>query len=159
MTDEPVLLEIGVIGRAHGLKGEVSVSLSTNVADRLTVGASFETAGGPLVIVAMRPHQDRQLVTFDGVADRSAAEALKGTPLMAEALGGDPEDGFWVHELIGLQVRDSSGTDRGVVASVEANPASDLLVLDSGALVPVDFVVHVTDGVVEIDPPDGLFDL
>jgi 16S rRNA processing protein RimM len=45
------------------------------------------------------------------------------------------------------------------VAAVEANPAHDLLVLDDGALVPMVFVVEQRDGVVVIDPPDGLFDL
>ena len=45
------------------------------------------------------------------------------------------------------------------MTAVEANPAHDLLVLDSGALVPMVFVVEQRDGVVVIDPPDGLFDL
>ena len=43
--------------------------------------------------------------------------------------------------------------------TVEVNPASDLLVLDGGALVPLRFVVSTDDGVVTVDPPDGLFDL
>jgi len=47
----------------------------------------------------------------------------------------------------------------GRVVSVEANPAHDLLVLDGGALVPMVFVVEQRDGVVVIDPPEGLFDL
>jgi 16S rRNA processing protein RimM len=47
----------------------------------------------------------------------------------------------------------------GRVTAVEANPAHDLLVLDGGALVPMVFVVEQRDGVVVIDPPDGLFDL
>ena len=51
------------------------------------------------------------------------------------------------------------GTERGVVTAVEANPASDLLVLDTGHLVPLRFVVARDDGRVTIDPPAGLFDL
>ena len=47
----------------------------------------------------------------------------------------------------------------GVVEAVEANPASDLLVLDTGALVPLRFVIRVDDGRIEVDAPDGLFDL
>ena len=159
MGDRPLLLEIGVIGRAHGLKGEVSVSLSTNVTGRLVEGSTFETDHGPLTVLRLRPHQGRELVTFEGVTDRSAAEQLSGTRLLAEPLDEQPEDGYWAHELIGSTARDSAGVDRGVIVEVEANPASDLLVLDTGALVPVHFIVGVADRFVDIDPPDGLFDL
>ncbi|MGC8466174.1 MAG: ribosome maturation factor RimM, partial [Acidimicrobiales bacterium] len=69
-----------------------------------------------------------------------------------------------VHRLIGLTVRERNGVVRGVVVAVEANPASDLLVLDTNALVPLTFVVEVTeesDGTraIVIDAPEGLFDL
>ena len=49
-------------------------------------------------------------------------------------------DALWVHELVGATVRDAAGTALGTVASVEANPASDLMVLESGGLIPVRFV-------------------
>jgi 16S rRNA processing protein RimM len=159
VAEKSELLEIGTIGRAHGLKGEVSVNLSTNVADRLVVGGTLDTDRGRLTVRTIRPHQQRQLVTFDGVDDRTAAEALMGVRLLAEPLDAPPEDGYWVHDLIGARVREPDGTERGVVSSIEANPASDLLVLDSGALVPVRFVSSVLDGVVEVDVPEGLFDL
>ncbi len=51
------------------------------------------------------------------------------------------------------------GTEHGVCVSVLANPAADLLELDSGALVPSNFVVSNADGVVLVDTPEGLFDL
>jgi 16S rRNA processing protein RimM len=70
----------------------------------------------------------------------------------------------WVHQVIGAEVRDVRGIARGRCLSVIANPANDLLELDSGALVPVNFVTSVTsdDGVaftVVVDPPEGLFEL
>ena len=102
------------------------------------------------------------LVYFEGVADRTAAEALQGVELTAAPLGDDVElddDELWVHEVVGAEVRDRAGAVVGRVVSVEANPAHDLLVLDGGALVPMVFVVEQRDGVVVIDPPDGLFDL
>ena len=78
--------------------------------------------------------------------------------LLAEPI--DDPDTLWIHELIGCRVRSQDGVDRGVVESVQANPASDLLVLDSGALVPLRFVVgEPADGVIAVDVPDGLFDL
>jgi 16S rRNA processing protein RimM len=64
-----------------------------------------------------------------------------------------------VHELVGASVRLPDGTEVGTVAEVEANPASDLLVLDSGTLVPVVFITGQEPGQVTIDPPEGLLDL
>jgi 16S rRNA processing protein RimM len=64
-----------------------------------------------------------------------------------------------VHELIGATAVLVDGTEVGTVDGVEANPASDLLVLDSGALVPVVFVTAHEPGRVTIDPPEGLLDL
>jgi 16S rRNA processing protein RimM len=159
MSEERALLDIGTIGRPHGLQGEVVVKLSTNVDDRLHVGATFVTDLRVLDVRSVRPHQGHQLVTFDGIADRAAAESIRGLVLRAEPLDEPPAEGYWVHDLIGSRVAELDGLERGVVEAIEANPASDLLVLDSGALVPVQFVVRVGAGLVEIDPPEGLFDL
>ena len=71
----------------------------------------------------------------------------------------DP-DALWVHELIGSLVDDGSGTELGRVTGVQANPASDLLVLDGGGLIPLRFVTGSDPGVrVTVDIPDGLLDL
>ena len=78
--------------------------------------------------------------------------------LRAEAVDGDDEE-LWVHELVGVSVVLIDGTPVGTVQAVQANPASDLLVLDSGALVPVVFITAHDEGAVTIDPPEGLFDL
>lgn len=150
------LLEVGRIAKAHGLRGEVSVDLLTDRTERLDPGSVLQSARGPLTVVASRRHQNRWLVTFEGVADRSAAEALAGTVLLAEPL--HDEGTLWVHELIGLRVVERSGAERGTVRAVVENPAHDLLELDSGALVPMVFVLEVADGIVVIDPPPGLFD-
>ena len=61
-----------------------------------------------------------------------------------------------MHELIGAEVRDRAGARIGLVDAVQANPAHDLLVLDTGALVPMVFVVEHEPGVVVVDLPDGL---
>jgi 16S rRNA processing protein RimM len=150
------LLEVGRVVRAHGLRGEVVVRLVTDVASRLAPGSELTSDRGVLTVETSRPHQDRYLVGFEGVTDRSAAEALAGLVLRAEAVA-DPE-ALWVHELIGSVVREVGGTERGTVVEVQANPAHDLLVLDDGALVPAVFVVTCADGVTVIDPPEGLFD-
>jgi 16S rRNA processing protein RimM len=70
----------------------------------------------------------------------------------------DDPDALWVHELIGAEVVEVSGRARGICVAVVANPAADLLELDSGALVPVVFVTGRDDGTIVIDPPEGLFE-
>jgi 16S rRNA processing protein RimM len=151
-----LLLEVGHVVRAHGLRGEVLVALVTDLEERLAAGAVLATDRGDLTVVSSRPHQGRHLVTFEGVHDRTGAEALVGRILRAEAVA-DP-DALWVHDLVGSVVREVGGAERGRVVEVQANPAHDLLVLENGALVPAVFVVSCTDGVTLIDPPEGLFD-
>lgn len=152
------LLEVGRITKAHGLRGEVVVFLVTDRTERLDPGSELQTDRGELVVAASRPHQDRWIVAFEGVAGRDQAEQLRGVVLRAEPL--DDPDALWVHELIGCTVVTPDGTERGVVQSVLDNPAADLLVLDSGAMVPVVFVVGAPeDGVLRVDTPEGLFDL
>jgi len=157
---EPTLLEVGYVARAQGLRGEVIVELITNRTERLDAGSVLQTDAGPLEVVAATPRggPNRWLVSFAGVRGRDAAEALRGRTLRAEPLDGD--DGtLWVHEMVGSEVFEVDGTPRGRVTDVQSNPASDLLVLDDGALVPLRFVSDHRPGRVEIDPPPGLFDV
>jgi 16S rRNA processing protein RimM len=161
--DPGARLVVGRVGRAHGLRGEVAVTFSSNRPERAAPGAVLYVGDRALVIDASRPHQGRMLVQFAGVDDRTAAERLLGAELTAEPLAsGDAElddDELWVHEVVGAEVHDRSGAVLGRVTAVEANPAHDLLVLDGGALVPMVFVVEHRAGVVVVDPPDGLLDL
>ncbi len=150
------LLEIGRVVKPHGLRGEVNVKLVTDRSERLAPGVVLHTEGGTLEVVSSRPFQAGFLVVFAGVADREGAEALRGVTLSAPPL--DDPDTLWVHELIGAEVIDVGGETHGRVVAVEANPASDLLVLDDGALVPLVFVVDRSPTQVVIDSPAGLFD-
>jgi 16S rRNA processing protein RimM len=154
---EAARLEVGRIGRAHGLQGEIAVTLLSDRIERLTPGASLWADDRELIVVRARPHQQRWLVCFEGVSDRTAAEALQGVTVTADALPTD-EGEFWVHELIGAAVHDPAGAVLGTVIAVEANPASDLLVLDGDRLIPLVFVVSHAPGLVVVDPPDGLWE-
>jgi 16S rRNA processing protein RimM len=118
------------------------------------------TDGGELVVISSRPHQHRWIVTFEGVDDAAAADALRGTVLRAPPMDDlDDPDALWVHELIGATVVDTGGAVLGVVGAVLDNPASDLLELDGGGLIPLRFVVDWDDsGRLIVDPPDGLLD-
>lgn len=155
-----VRLEVGRVGRAHGLRGEVTVVPITNRSERFTAGSVFHTPDDrTLRIATVRPHGGAYLVRFAGVDDRTAAEGLRGTLLLADAPGPPPPGEVWVHEVIGRAVQDRAGRALGQVVAVEANPAHDLLVLDSGVLIPMVFVVEAGEDAVVVDPPDGLLDL
>jgi 16S rRNA processing protein RimM len=159
--DPPAIdrLEIGRVNRAHGLNGEVQVTLVSDRTDRLDPGSRLLVGGREMVVASARPHQQRWLVQFEGVADRAAAEALRGAVLQAEPDDEDAE-GLWAHQVIGAEVVTADGRQHGKVAAIVANPAHDLLELESGALVPAVFVVEERSGPgrLVIDPPPGLLD-
>jgi 16S rRNA processing protein RimM len=158
------LREVGRIGRAHGVRGELYVSLITDRVQRLAPGARLLAGAQWLTVVESREQQQQKwLVRFEGVVDRTAAERLTNSILMAEPLDDvdddDDEDSLWVHELIGSRVVDAQGVDRGTCIGVIDNPAHDILELDSGALIPVTFVTSCRAGTTTVDPPEGIFDL
>lgn len=163
MADTDDLLTVGHIRKAHGLKGEVVVRLSTNRSERVATGAVLVVGDRELVVKSSRPKDDDYLVLFEGVTQREHADELRGTELRAEPI--DDPDELWVHDVIGAVVIDHDGVERGKVVEVEANPASDLFVLDTEALVPAIFVTGFepadgdTAAELRVETPDGLFDL
>lgn len=150
------LLEVGRVVAPHGVRGEVVVVLVTNRTERLAPGSSLIAGTSTLLVETSRPHRGAWLVRFVGLGTREQAEALRGATLLAEPI--DDADVLWVHELVGSSVLRLDGAMLGRVVAVEANPASDLLVLESGALVPLCFVQRREPGLVWVDPPPGLVD-
>lgn len=131
------------------------VTLVTDQLERLAPGASLSTDAGVLTVRASRPLRHRFVVTFEGVDTLEGAESLRGTVLRGDPISKD--GALWVDQLIGVSVRTVDGATLGVVTSVEANPASDLLVLDSGVLIPTRFVVgSIVDDTVTVEVPEGL---
>jgi len=168
-----MLVTVGRIGRAHGIRGDVAVAVRTDAPEiRFAAGAVLTTdpaAAGPLTVVRSRWHSGRLLVQFHGVRDRSDAEALRGVRLLAEVdetERPDDPDEFYDHQLAGLTVRLRDGTPVGEVAEIVHLPGHDLLAVrrpdGREALVP--FVativpeVDVDAGHVVVDPPPGLID-
>lgn len=171
------LLEVGRIGKPHGVRGDLYVTFTSDVVARhepgatLSVRAPRDSAANrssgedeliELTITTSRPVQDRFVVHFDGIDDRTAAERLVNKTLFAAPRDDDDDDdALWVHELIGARVVDTSGRQWGTCVSVIDNPAHAILEISNGALVPIPFVVGNVvvgnaDGVVTIDPPLGL---
>lgn len=158
------------IGRAHGLRGEVSVELRTDIPERrFAAGAVLETepaAAGPLTVVSVRTQAGRWYVRFAEINDRDAAENARGVELIADAEDEAEDDAWYVHELVGLRVVKPDGTEVGEVTDLISMPAQDLLEVrqPSGhrTLIPFveDFVPEVDPqaGVVTVTPPYGLLD-
>jgi len=139
------------------VKGDIAVHLITDRTERLAVGSRLFMIDRWFTVEHARPTGDKWLVHFEGIADRNAAELLVGHSLYAEPLEPSPDD-LYVHQLVGAEVVGRDGTARGRCVAVVANPAHDLLELESGHLVPVVFVVEATEGRIVVDTPEGLFD-
>lgn len=161
-------LTVARIGRAHGLKGEVTVELHTDIPEeRLTAGALFETepaSAGPLTVVKTRTQSGRWYVVFEEITTRELADAARGAELVIEGEKSD-EDGAWfVHELVGLSAVKPDGTEVGKVVDLQSMPAHDLLIVKQAsgerAMIPFaqDFVpeVDIDGGRVVVTPPYGL---
>ena len=166
---------VATIGRAHGLRGEVALTLRTDQPEeRLQRGTSFTvTHDGrerTLTVARTRLQQDRWYATFEEVADRTDAESLRGIDLElavdAEEEAEEDPDAWYPSQLKGLAVRHVDGRELGTVAGVEHYPAQDLLIVRTPdrrrvqlplveQLVPE---VDLEQGVVLADPPGGLFD-
>ncbi|ASR00472.1 ribosome maturation factor RimM [Streptomyces sp. 11-1-2] len=166
-------LVVARIGRAHGIKGEVTVEVRTDEPElRLGPGAVLTTepaSAGPLTIETGRVHSGRLLLRFEGVRDRSAAEALRNILLIAEVdpeeLPEDPEE-FYDHQLIDIDVVTVDGTEVGRISEISHLPYQDLLIVKrpDGGEVMVPFVSEFVPEIdleaqrAVIDPPPGLLD-
>lgn len=163
-------LVVGRVVKSHGVTGEVVVEIRTDdPADRFAPGTRLR-AKGPFdggaegsavsyVIESVRQHGGRLLVRLAGVADRDAADALRGSLFVIDADDLPPidePDTYYDHQLVGV----------GVVTEVVHTAAGELLAVkrDSDEVL-VPFVraivtsVSLDDGIVEIDPPHGLLNL
>lgn len=118
------LVTIGRVVKPHGIRGEVVVEVLSDVSGRFDAGATVVIAGTPTSVVASRPHQGRLLVQFEGIADRSSAELLRGRLVEAEPLDLSDEETYYAHELVGMRVLGEDGRDLGTVAALIELPAA-----------------------------------
>jgi 16S rRNA processing protein RimM len=169
-------LIVGRVVKAHGITGEVVVEIRTDDPDaRFAPGCSLRgrpSRGGPerrYVVESVRDHSGRLLVRLDGVADRDAAESMRGTLFIVDSGDLPPiedPDEFYDHQLEGLQVVTTTGATVGSVVEVLHTAAGELLsVRTEQGEVLVPFVSAIVMSVslanqrIEIDPPEGLLEL
>ncbi|MFB7591483.1 ribosome maturation factor RimM [Streptomyces sp. NPDC056169] len=166
-------LVVARIGRAHGIKGEVTVEVRTDEPElRLGPGAVLLTdpaSAGPLTIESGKVHSGKLLLRFEGVRDRNAAEALRNTLLIAEV---DPEempeeeDEYYDHQLMDLDVVLADGTEIGRITEISHLPSQDLFIVErpDGTELMIPFVesivieIDLEEQRAVIDPPPGLID-
>ena len=120
---------LAAVAGAHGIGGEVRLKLFADNLDNLTKGATLFVGGIARRLTAIKPADKAPIARFEGVADRSAAEALRGTLVEIDrALLPPLGDGEYYHDdLVGLACVDSAGVLLGTVAAVENFGAGDLL--------------------------------
>ncbi|OHV05154.1 ribosome maturation factor RimM [Mycobacterium talmoniae] len=169
-------LTVGRVVKAHGITGEVVVEVRTDDPDaRFVPGAALRArkSGSPersYVIDTVREHGGRLLVRLAGVADRDAADALRGSLFVIDSDELPPiedPDEFYDHQLEGLRVQTTAGQQLGTVTEVLHTAAGELLAVrrEGAAELLVPFVAAIVTSVsldaqtIEIDPPEGLLEL
>ncbi|MDQ0731853.1 ribosome maturation factor RimM [Arthrobacter sp. B1I2] len=166
-------LQVARIGKPHGIRGEVTVQVLTDAPeDRFVPGTEFvvePASAGPLTVSSARWNKDILLLGFDEIETRNDAETLRGAKLFIETeeLDGDDDDeGWYEHELVGLEARVGDQVV-GKVAALNTMPVQDLLMVTTpeGKEILVPFVeqivpeVNIAEGFILLTPPDGLFEL
>ncbi len=165
-------LQVARIGKPHGIRGEVTVQVLTDApGDRFVPGTEFvvePASAGPLTVNSARWNKDILLLGFDEIETRNEAETLRGAKLFIETeeLDEDDDEGWYEHELVGLDARIGSRVV-GKVTALNTMPVQDLLMVTTpeGEEILIPFVeqivpeVNVEEGFILLTPPDGLFEL
>jgi 16S rRNA processing protein RimM len=142
-------LNVGRIGKAHGILGEATIEVRTDEAeDRFAIGAVLQTENhGDLTVASARVHNGILLLGFEGIEDRNSIEALRNELLYAEVdidAPGVDEDDYHVLQLIGCTAYLVDGDKFGEISDVLNLPGQDVLVIkteSSEVLIP--FVHHL----------------
>ena len=152
-------IALAAVAGAHGVKGEVRLKLFGNSIDSLAQQESVFAGGVERRLLFARNAGKGAVARFEGVEDRTAAEALRGTLIEVHRAELPPlEDGEYYHaDLIALTAIDASGDAVGTVVAVENYGAGDLLEIELGngkrALIPFrDGIADLSDGRVVLDP-------
>lgn len=157
MTDKRVAL--AAVAGAHGVKGEVRLKLFSDSAASLAQHENVYLGGVPRRLLFARDGGKTAVARFEGVADRSAAEALRGSLVEVDRSALPPlDEGEYYHaDIVGLPCVDREGNAVGIVAAVENYGAGDLLEIEllegKRSLIPFrDGIADLEEGRVSLDP-------
>lgn len=126
-------IALAAVAGAHGVKGEVRLKLFSDSAKNLSAHQKLYVGGAERRLLSVRDSGKTAVAQFEGVSDRSAAEALRGSLVEVDRSALPPlNDGEYYHaDLIGLPCVDNQGQDRGRVVAVENYGAGDLLEIEA----------------------------
>ena len=125
-------VNIGRVGRPHGIDGSFVVEQASDDARWWKVGARFLAAGRPVEVVGARRASGRPVIRLDQGVERGTTLEVERSELPPTA-----EDEFYAFQLIGLEVVEENGRVLGTVADVLPGVANDVLSLDGGVLLPM----------------------
>ena len=152
-------IALAAVAGAHGIKGEVRLKLFADSADSLKVGKRLFVGGVARKLLSLNAAGKAPIARFDGIADRTQAEALRGGLVEVDRSALPPlEEGEYYHaDLIGLQCVDRDGALLGEVTAVENFGAGDLLEvrLADGRMSLIPFKAGIADlegGQIALDP-------
>ena len=150
---------LAAVAGAHGIKGEVRLKLFSDTLESLSAQKEVDVGGTPLRLLSVRPAGKAAVARFEGIADRGAAEALRGRLVEIDrtALPSLAEGEYYHADLIGLPCVDGAGAPVGSVAAVENFGAGDLLEIarpdGKRALIPFKTgIADLADGRIILDP-------
>lgn len=125
-------IALAAVAGAHGVKGELRLKLFSDSAESLSRHQKLYVGGAERRLVAARDSGKAAVARFEGIGDRSAAEALRGSLVEVDRSQLPPlEDGEYYHaDLIGLAAVDAEGGPIGTVVAVENYGAGDLLEIE-----------------------------
>ena len=157
LAETPIVL--AAIAGAHGIGGEVRLKLFAASAESLERHREVKVGDRTLTLAAMKTGSGTPIVRFAEIADRNAAEALRGQLLTVprSALPPLPQGEYYHADLVGLACQAPDGTPLGTVVAVENFGAGDLLEVEQGdgrrALVPFrDGVADPAEGRIVVNP-------
>jgi len=134
-------VQVGRVGKPHGLAGAFFVEQASDDPDRFTVGTALLVAGEPTEVVESKRAGGRPVIRLDREVDRGAAIEVERSALP------QPDEGeYYAFQLVGLEVQEEGGAILGRVVEISTNPANDVLELDTGLALPlVDACVQEVD--------------
>lgn len=149
MADANRPVTLAAIAGAHGVRGEVRLKLFGEGAEALRAFSVLNAGDRTLTLKSVRPANQGAVATFAEIADRSAAEALRGTILTVPRSALPPlgPGEYYHHDLIGLPCLSTDGAAIGTVVAVENFGAGDILEIEKPAEAgkkPARFMVPMT---------------
>ncbi len=167
-----IYLLIGKVGKAHGLKGEISINPFSRQPDNIDHYSHLILVdedghlSHPLKIIKSRVARNVSIVQFEGIEDRNQAEQIRSMGVLVNKadLPELEQNEFYCNDLIGLNVQTDEGKQLGKVTNIFSNGAQEVIEIHGNGrhyMIPIikDVITHQDNNKIIIVPPPGLLDM